>query len=398
MTSRERVLTAVAHKEPDRVPLDLGGSRVTSINPIPYCGLRKALGIESNPPRVIDVWQMLVWVEQPVVERLGIDVLPVPRLIEDFGMRIDGFIPWILDDGTPVRMPVNFAPIREQDGSLGIYLDGELVARKTTSSPFFDRMVEFKSYDPLPPVESFPMPLFTEEDLSWRRRYATTLRAETDKAIMGEFGPILGRWGSYQEWMMTIAADPDYVRAFYERKVENLLANARLYADAVGDSIDIVWFGEDFGTQQGLMIAPEVFDTVVAPYYRRLYDWIHAHTGWKVFYHCCGGIYPIIPTLINIGVDILNPVQVEAAGMEAGRLKSEFGDRLTFWGGGIDTQGTLPLGTAARIRSQVRDRIRTFGPGGGFVFTPSHNIQQDVPSENLIAMFDALREFGEYPI
>jgi uroporphyrinogen-III decarboxylase len=188
------------------------------------------------------------------------------------------------------------------------------------------------------------------------------------------------------------------VRSFNERKAENLVANARLYREAVGDSIDIVWLGEDYGTQTGLMLRPEVFDSLVAPYYRRFFDWIHENTGWKILFHCCGGIYPIIPTLIDIGVDILNPVQVEAAGMEAGRLKREFGERLVFWGGGIDTQGVLPFGTREEIRAQVHDRIRTFGPGGGFVFTPSHNIQADVPCGNIVAMYDAVREFGRYPL
>jgi uroporphyrinogen decarboxylase len=396
VTSRERVLAAVGHRQPDRVPVDLGGSRVTGINPVPYAGLRRALGLGGAPPKVIDVWQMLAWVEQPVVDRLGVDVLPVPRLVQDFGMRIDAFRDWRLDDGTPVLMPANFAPREEPDGSRSLFLEGKLVARKAPSSPFYDRMVEFEVNDPLPPVETLPMPSFTDEDLAWRARWARTLRANTDKAIMGEFGPILGRWGSYQEWLLTLAADPGFVRAFYERKAEALVACARRYAEAVGDDIDLVWLGEDFGTQTGLMIRPEVFIDLVAPYYRRLYDWIHSNTRWKVLYHCCGGIYPIIPTLIDIGVDILNPVQVEAAGMDARRLKREFGDRLSFWGGGIDTQGVLPFGNREDIRAQVRERIGIFAPGGGFVFTPSHNIQDDAPVESLLAMYEAVREYGTY--
>jgi len=398
MSSRDRVLAAVNHQEPDRVPIDLGGTRITGIEPSLYTRLRDRLGIRGEPAQVMDVWQMLAWVEQPVVGALGVDALPVPRLIQDFGMRIDAWRPWQMDDGTAVQMPVNFAPVCEPDGSLCLYLDGELVGKKVPASPYFDRMVEVKSYDPLPPVESWPMPLFTDEDLAWRRHWAETLRRETDKALMGEFGPILGRWGSYQEWMYTIGARPDYVLAYYERKVEYLLANLRLYRDAVGDNIDAVWWGEDFGTQTGLMISPRMFRDMVAPYYKRIWDWVHANTPWKVFYHCCGAIYPIIPTLIECGVDILNPVQTSARGMDPARLKTEFGDRLTFWGGGADTQQTLPYGTPEEVRDQVHERIRVFGPGGGFVFNPVHNIQADVPLENLLAMFDAAREFGQYPL
>ena len=162
MSSRERVLAAINHREPDRVPVDLGGTRVTGIEPSLYTRLRDRLGITGDPAKVMDVWQMLAWVEQPVVQALGADVLPVPRLVQDFGMRIDAWRPWRLDDGTPVQMPANFAPVREPDGSLCIYLDGELVGKKAPSSPYFDRMVEMKVYDPLPPVETWRMPLFSD--------------------------------------------------------------------------------------------------------------------------------------------------------------------------------------------------------------------------------------------
>jgi uroporphyrinogen decarboxylase len=346
----------------------------------------------------MDVWQMLAWVEQPVVNALGVDVLPVPRLIQDFGMRLDGWRPWRLEDGMPVQMPINFDPAPHEDGSLCLYLDGELVAKKVAASPYFDRMIEFKVYDPLPPVEELCLPLFTDEDLQWRRHWAETLRADTDKALVGGFGPILGRWGSYQEWLYTIAADPDYVQAFYELKTENLISNMKLYAQAVGDNIDVVWLGEDFGTQQGLMISPKMFKGLVAPHYKRLFDWVHDNTSWKVFFHCCGGIYPIIEALIHCGVDILNPVQTEAAGMDPVRLKAEFGDRLVFWGGGIETQGVLPVGSREEIQAQVRERIKILGPGGGFVFAPTHNIQQDVSPDNVLAVYEAVREFGQYPL
>ncbi|MBW1791243.1 MAG: methyltransferase [Deltaproteobacteria bacterium] len=397
MTSRERVIAALNHEEPDRVPVDLGGTRCTGINPKTYAYAKELLAIDT-PTRIIDVWQMLSLVEQPFVEKMGIDTLTVPRLVQDFGMRINEWKPWNLDDGLHVYMPSNFEPVREEDGSLCLFLNGEMVAKKVPSSPYFDRLIEFKSYDPLPPVESFEMPLISEEDLEFRKRCAETLHTETDKAILGSLGPILGRWGSYQEWMLTIALNPDYVIDYYERKIENLLKNVELYWEAVGNNIDIFWIMEDFATQMGMMISPEMFNEMVAPYYKRLYNWIHENTKWKVFYHCCGAVYPIIETLIGIGVDILNPVQTSAVGMEPEKLKDEFGDRITFWGGGIETQSVLPFGTAAEIRTQVKERIETFGSGGGFVFSPIHNVQVDVSVENLFAMFNAVKEFGRYPL
>ncbi len=339
---------------------------------------------------------MLAWVDRVTVEALGADALPVPRLVMDFNMRLDSWRTWQLSDGTPVQMPGNFEAHEDEDGSLVIYLNNEIVARKVASSPYFDKTLETRMSYTNPPVEDIPLITLSDEELAWRRGWAETLRAETDKALVGDFGFNLGRWGSYQEWLYTMGADPNYVRSWYDRKIENLLENVKLYADAVGDHIDVFWLMEDFGTQKGMMISPKSFKELVAPYYKRLFSWIHANTAWKIFFHSCGGIYPIIDTLIDCGIDILNPVQTAAAGMDPHRLKAEFGSRITFWGGGIDTQDTLPFGTPEDIREQVRERIRVFGPGGGFVFNPIHNIQEDVPVENLVAMYDAVREYGAY--
>ena len=398
MSSRERVLAAINHTEPDRVPIDLGGESNTGISAAAYTRLRDALGIHGDPLRVYDVEQMLAWVETPVVEALGIDVLPVPKLTQAYGMRIDEWKPAALDDGSPALMPRRFEPVPEPDGSLVLYVGGKAVAKKAASSPYFDSLAELGFNLEPPPVESLHMPLLCDEDLEWARQWARKLRAETDKAILGDPGVVLTRWGGYQEWLYMLAADPTYVRAFYQRKLENMLANMALYAQAVGDDVDIVRTGEDYGTQKGMMISPTTFETIVAPYYGQLLDWVHAHTPWKVFFHCCGGIYPIIPKLIDMGVDILNPVQTSAAGMDPARLKREFGDRITFWGGGIETQTVLPFGTPDQVRAQVLERMHIFGPGGGFVFCPIHNIQAGTPPENLLAMVAAAREFGAYPL
>ena len=225
MSPRERVLAAVNRREPDRVPIDLGGSPATGIEPSVYARLRDSLGIKGSRPRVYDVWQLLAWVEQPVVQALGADVLAIPSLTQPFETRIDRWRPWRLGDGTPVDIPSDFTPVQEANGSLCFYLRGELVAKKSPDSPYFDRMIEFKSYDPLPPVETFPMGVLSDEDLAWARRWAETLRAETDMALFGDPGVKLGRWSGYQEYLLTVAADPGYVRAYYERKVENMLTN-----------------------------------------------------------------------------------------------------------------------------------------------------------------------------
>jgi uroporphyrinogen-III decarboxylase len=253
------------------------------------------------------------------------------------------------------------------------------------------------AYDP-PEVERIPLTTFDEEELEWRRQWAETLRAETDKALIGDFGANLGRWGSYQEWLYMLGADPDWVSSWYDRKIENLLTNVELYAQAVGDHIDLIYLMEDFGTQKGMMISPQCFREIVAPYYKCLYEWIHTHTNWKVFFHSCGGIYPIIQDLIDCGIDCLNPVQTSAFGMEPSRLKDDFSQQVTFWGGGIDTQSVLPFGNREMVQEQVKERIGIFAPGGGFVFSPIHNIQYDAPVDNLLAMFEAVHKYGQYPI
>jgi uroporphyrinogen decarboxylase len=295
-------------------------------------------------------------------------------------------------------MPGGFDPVEEEDGALTLYLAGEPVAKKVPSSPYFDRLLDLRmSYD-LPPLDNLQLSLLNDEELAWRRRWAETLRAETDKALVGDFGFNLGRWGSYGEWFYGIAADPDYTRAWYDLKIENLLANVALYAQAVGDNIDIIWLMEDFGTQKGMMISPKMFKEMIAPYYKRFFQWIRENTTWKIFFHSCGGIYPIIETLIDCGIDILNPVQTTASGMNPVTLKAEFGDRLTFWGGGIDTQSVLPFGSPQEIQDQVRERIQVFAPGGGFVFATVHNIQDDIRPANVAAMMDAVHRYGRYPL
>jgi len=267
-SSRDRVLATINHEKPDRVPIDLGGTRNSNIDAAIYAGLRERLGIYGDAIQVIDVHSMTAWMELSVVEALGVDVLSVPRLNWEFGLRIDEWKPWHLDDGTPVQMPARFNPIIAEDGTLLLYQDGELVGRKSPKNPCFDRMKDFKEYNPLPPVEEIPMPVFDEEELAWRGHWAEKLRLETNKALVGDFAAVLGRWGSYEQWLYSLAADPDYVLAFYERKIENLLTNVERYAQAVGNNIDIVWLGEDYGTQTGMMISPFMFNRMVAPYYR----------------------------------------------------------------------------------------------------------------------------------
>jgi hypothetical protein len=407
MDSRQRVLSAIDHQPVDRVPLDLGGTRVTSIHPTALASLRQELGLEYEPPKVMDVWQMVAWVDQPVAQALGVDVLPVPRLNMEFGMRLDRWMNWELPlIGSPqvgvaygrptsVRISERFAPRVETDGRLLLYLGDKPVAVMVPGSAYFDALIEQSMRYSPPSLESLPLSPFSDEELAWRRQWAETLRSETDKFLMGDFGVNLGRWGSYQEWLLHIAANPEWTLAWYERKVELLLQDVQLYYEAVGENIDGIYLMEDFGTQDSMLVSPTMWRKMIKPFYQRFFTWIKQNTGWKIFFHSDGAIYPIIQDLIEIGVDILNPPQTNAKGMEPQRLKNEFGDRLTFWGAGVETQDVLPFGRPDQVRGQVLERMKIFSPGGGYVFSTIHNIQHDVPIENILAVYAAYREFCE---
>jgi uroporphyrinogen-III decarboxylase len=265
--------------------------------------------------------------------------------------------------------------------------------------------------DNLTPLEDFRenYTLKTEEDCAHWERESKRFYEETDFAVMGVFGGMgLGDIAEIpgpfvknprgirdiEGWLTAHVLYPDYIRAIFEYQTEVMLKNLEMYRQAVGDRIQVIWVsGTDFGTQCSLMQSKEVFLDLYKPYYKQVNDWVHQNTSWKVFYHSCGAVEALIPEFIDMGMDILNPVQCSATGMDPRHLKAAYGDKIVFWGGGVDTQKTLPKGTPGEVREQVRQRLEIFSPGGGFVFATIHNILAKVPPENIIAMLDAVREF-----
>jgi hypothetical protein len=254
----------------------------------------------------------------------------------------------------------------------------------------------------------------SDQELAHYQAEAERLYQETDRAIIGKFpGTAFGDiaavpapWLKHprgirdvEEWYISTITRGDYIRQVFERQCEIALANLERLYGAVGDRITVAYLtGTDFGMQTGPFISPRVYRELYQPFHRRLNDWIHTHTMWKTFIHSCGSVVALIDDFIDAGFDILNPVQCSAARMGPAELKRSFGQRVVFWGGGVDTQHTLPFGTPEEVRQEVRERIQNFGPGGGFVFNPIHNVQPQTPVENLLAMFQALREFGQYPL
>ncbi len=399
MNSRERVLAAINHQEADRVPLDLGGTRQSGIAASTYHALKKRLGIAS-PTQVFDTYQMLAEVERPVMERFGADVVGLYRPDVVFGILNEDWQPWQLFDGTPVEVPSGFQPKTEPNGDLVLLQDGVLVARMPKDGFYFDRLETYPGAAHTPVDEVNP-PLMSESLAEHYHCQAEALYQNTDFAIVAPVGPPyelfygLGT-GDFSAWMMTLATDPDYVDALLGKLTDVWLENLRRFADAVGDRVQILQICDDFGTQNSPFISVKMFRERIMPFYQRGLSWIHEHTNMKVLLHSDGALKPLIPSLIEMGVDILNPVQTSADNMDGAELKAEFGEDLVFWGGSLDCQKTLPFGTEEEVAQEVTEHIRTLAPGGGYVFAPVHNIQAGVPADNVIAMYDAALSQASY--
>ncbi|MCY2986505.1 MAG: methyltransferase [Planctomycetota bacterium] len=396
MNSRERILCAIQHQEADRVPIDLGGTRQSGIAASTYQRLKQQLGI-SSPTRVFDLFQMLAEVERPIMERFGSDVVGLYREDVAFGIRNEHWKPWRLFDGTAVEVPGGFEPVTEINGDLVLLRSGQPIAAMPKNGFYFDRLEKFPGAAHIE-LDGYEPPLLTPEQCAFYRAQAAALYQNTDLAIVAPLGPPcelfygLGT-GDFEAWMCTLALEPEYVYALHEKLTTAWLENLERFAEAVGDRIQILQVCDDFGTQTSLFLSVEMYRQQIMPHYQRGLEWIHRNTNWKVLLHSDGAIFPLLPSLVETGFDILNPVQTSAYGMDPQRLKREFGDQLVFWGASLDCQKTLPYGTREEVVQEVETHLRTFAPGGGYVFAPVHNIQAGVPPEHVVAMFDTALQF-----
>ena len=411
MSSHERVLKTINHQEPDRVPLDLGSSIVTGIMAGALARLRKHLGLVDHHVEVFDVFQMLGRVTPDLVAQFECDMLPIePEAIFFDHLPNRDYKPWTLFDGTKVQMPGNFEVEVSPKGDWLMHEDSDpakpVIARMPKDGFYFDKLsITAWDLDFTPPsIESLRNSdwRLTDETLSHLQTQAQTLRRDTDKAlVLTNWGGVTGppSVGSLPEWLVLLASEPNYVGELMARGAEVAADNLKLYWQALGENIDIIFIdGFDYGTQQREMFSPATFVRFYEPCYKIQCDWIHQNTPWKIGKHCCGSIPDLIEPMIRAGIDLLNPVQTSAAGMDPQWLKDTFGDRITFWGGGVDTQRVLPFGTPEEVYEHVAEHIRIFAPGGGFVWAPIHNIQNTVPPENIVAALQAVRDHGNYPM
>ncbi len=416
MTSKQRVLSALGHRTPDRIPVDFGSTAVTGIHVSCVAALRDYFGLEKRPVKVHEPYQMLGLLDEDLKQAIGVDVEGVCRRETLLGFRNENWKPWRLPDGLQVLVPGNFNTTIDRNGDTLIYPKGDTSAPPSARMPkdgvFFDTIIRQEPIDedrldPQDNLEEFS--LLSEQDLA-EIEQDVKAAASTGRAVIANFGgtafgdialvpaPFLKHPKGIRditEWYMSIRARPDYIHAIFSKQCEYAIANLHAIHQRIGNAVDAVFLcGTDFGTQTSSFCSDDTFRGLWFPYYKQVNDWIHRHTTWKTFKHSCGSVRRFMRSFIECGFDILNPVQCSAARMEPEQLKAEYGRRLVFWGGGVDTQKNLPFGSPQQVREQVLRRCEVFGDQGGFVFNSIHNIQAGTPVENIVAMLGAVGQFN----
>ena len=413
--SRERIIAALNHKRPDRIPIDFGATMVTGVHASCVAELRDHYRLEKRPVRIHEPFQMLAVLDDDLQDAMGLDVVGVFARNTMFGFPVGTWKSWMFN-GLEVLVPEGFNTTVDVNGDTLIYPEGDTAVppsgRMPSGGHFFDSIIrqdplDEDNLDPQDNTEEFKP--VTQEDLDHLAR-ATQQAAATGRAVAATFGgtafgdiamvpaPFLKHPKGIRdiaEWYVSTSSRQDYIHKIFERQCEVAIQNLERIYIVVGDSVQVIFLcGTDFGTQTSAFCSVKTFDNLYFPYYKQVCDWVHAHTPWKVFKHSCGAVSKFLPSFIEAGIDILNPVQCSATGMAPEELKAKFGDHLVFWGGGVDTQHVLPFGSPAEVREQVLRRCEIFAPGGGFVFNTIHNVQAKTPVENIVAMIDAVHEFN----
>ena len=413
--SRQLVLDALAHRQPSRVPMDFGATAVTGVHVSCVAALREYYGLEKRLVKVHEPYQMLGLIEDDLQQAMGIDTQGLYRRGTMFGFRNENWKAWRFN-GLEVLVGGGFETITDEKGDTLVYPEGDRTAAPSGRMPkggqFFDTIVRQKHFDenrlnPEDNCEEFTE--ITDAEVAEIAADARVARASGRAVVAGLGGTAFGDIAlvpapgmkdprgirDVAEWYMSTRSRQAYIHAVFSRQCEVGLKNLEKIRAAAGDLIDVVFlFGTDFGTQTSAFCSVATFRELWLPYYREICGWMHSKTNWKCFKHSCGSVERFIESMIEAGFDILNPVQCSATGMEPEGLKAKYGDRITFWGGGVDTQKTLPFGTPGEVREQVLRRCEVFAKNGGFVFNSIHNIQAGTPVGNIVAMLDAVREFN----
>jgi len=417
MNCRERLRTVLSHNSADRIAVDFGATSVTGIHCKVVQQLRDYYGLDPHPVIVHEPYQMLGLIEDDLADALSIDCVGAISRCNMFGTANENWREYKMPWGQVVMFPEDFA-IVEKDGRLFVYPEGDTSVQASGMMPrtgyFFDAIergpeqIDDSKLDVKDNLEEFSE--LSAADLEY-------WKGEVKKASATGRGVVLSLGGSalgdialipgmqlknpkgirrVAEWYMSTVIRTDYLKEIFETQTDIAIKNMAKINAEVGGMIDVVFLcGTDFGTQTSQFCSDQSFRDLYLPYYRKMTDWIHANTPWKTFKHSCGAIRPLVESFIDAGIDIVNPVQISASGMEPAALKHDFGDRITFWGGGVDTQGVFMYGTPADVAEQTRKQCDIFGENGGFVFNSVHNIQANVPFENVVSMFETLKKIRD---
>lgn len=411
MNSRERVLYSMNFKQPDRVAIDFGGHRSSGIAAMAYIRLRDYLGLPKHPPKVYDIPQQLAIIDEDVLEWFNVDCIELGR---GFALDDSDWSPWVLPDGTECLIPHWVKPICEGTSWVIKAPDGTDIAIQKQGMVYFDqtcfplmedpeekieRLEELLGYNMWVGVPAPPGPVpWNDEGMRFLAESARQFRAKTDRAIVGLFGASIFEGGQQtfriDNFYVTLAAEPDLAHRFLDKLVSIYLQRLELYLQAVGPYIDIILFSDDYGMQTGSQISPDMFREFFKPHHQKMWQLAKKLAPVKVLLHSCGSISSLLPDMIEAGLDAVNPVQTNCKNMDPQQLKSQFEGQITFWGGGCNTQQILPNSTPAGVREDVLRNLDILAPGGGYVFQQIHNIQADVPPENIVAMFDAVAEWN----
>jgi uroporphyrinogen decarboxylase len=412
MNSRERVIAAIEHRQPDKVPVDMGATPSSGISAIAYGNLKKHLRINSGHTRLYDVVQQLAQPEDIIIDKLKIDVVDVGRT---FNTADSDWYDITLADGQKAQYPKWFRPERQANGSyIARTKDGADIAHMPTGGTFYDQS-HFPYIDGYPAdyknlgdamnkvlwqaLAHSPWDNAGDSDF-WKklRARAIELRKNTDKALMIVCGCNLFEWGTFlrrmDNFLMDLYTEQEQVERLLDALMERHMVGLSKVCETVGDVCDILRFGDDLGMDSGPFMSPDIYRTLFKPRHAKLCAHVHKHSKMKTYLHSCGSIYELLPDLIEAGYDVINPVQTTCRDMEPEKLKKEFGKDICFWGGGCDTRTVLNRGTPADVRKHVLERLKIFSPGGGFVFNTVHNILPEIAPQNVEAMFKAIDEFN----
>ncbi|MCC6580951.1 MAG: methyltransferase [Phycisphaeraceae bacterium] len=417
VSSRTVVRDALNHRQPARVPMDFGSTAVTGMHCSCVAALRDHFGLEKRPVKVHEPYQMLGLIEDDLLRALGVDVDGVHGNKTIFGFANEQWKHWRTPWGQEVLVSTDFVTNTDPaTGDIYIHPQGDATAPASGHMPydgyFFDAIVRQEpidedNLDPADNLEEFG--LLSPQDLSRILQALQQVQGNARARVMGIPGAGLGDIAlvpatflkhprgirDITEWYVSLSMRQDYVHQVFGKQTDIALENLRTLHDAIGESIDVAFIcGTDFGTQTSQFCSAATFRELWKPYYQRINNWIHSHTQWKTMKHSCGAVEVFINDFIESGFDILNPVQCSATGMEAEHIKKTYGDRIVFWGGGVDTQKVLPFGTPEEVRQQVLHRCQVFNKNGGFVFDAIHNVQARTPVANIVAMIDAVHEFN----